>query len=504
MGTDYQIILEVIVTIVIIGIQFIFYFQTGRKITFLENIFHPDELKESNIGTVFNGKENVEIIILENDKHNIEFIKIVDSINAYLIQNKGAADFAIIKNIVDRNLESKEEEISSNISLPLYIGLMGTFLGILFGLVKIAFFGGVTTENIESFIGGVFIAMIASLIGLLLTVLNNSGNYKKAKKNTDRKKNAFFDFLQIHLLPHLGNSIYDIFDRFKNNISDFNIVFSKNISLFDTKFSTNISDLKSAIGDLSENIVPVIDNIETQKEFIKELKGKGYDKIVKANLEIFTLMERVVPTFWEFIERQKELNDSLEKTSGIVGSIESVMNRVKKFEESINNLGERIETADYMGSDLLNKINHKLDELDRQFELLKQHSQYSKGEIEHHFEQSVLLIKNLSANILVELREAMNFNIEENPLLKLHVLDNIDAKLKTIADEPNSHKEIKQIATDLNTTKDHIHDLKESIIPSIQENKTDNKKRKAKKKNDLTTSNGTERKSLWKRLNPFK
>ena len=77
MGSNIQIILEVVATIFIIGAQFHFYVQTKKKITSFENIFHPEELKEKNISLINNGKENVEIIILENNKHSDEFIKIV-------------------------------------------------------------------------------------------------------------------------------------------------------------------------------------------------------------------------------------------------------------------------------------------------------------------------------------------------------------------------------------------------------------------------------------------
>lgn len=62
------------------------------------------------------------------------------------------------------------------------------------GLLKIGFGGGVTEENINSFIGGVVIAMVASFFGLLLTVINNSKNFKEAKATCDEKEKQFLQF----------------------------------------------------------------------------------------------------------------------------------------------------------------------------------------------------------------------------------------------------------------------------------------------------------------------
>jgi hypothetical protein len=73
---------------------------------------------------------------------------------------------------------------------------MGTFTGIIIGLLNIGFGGGVTEENINSFIGGVVIAMVASFFGLLLTVINNSKNFRGCKSYIcDERKNNFLQLL---------------------------------------------------------------------------------------------------------------------------------------------------------------------------------------------------------------------------------------------------------------------------------------------------------------------
>jgi hypothetical protein len=495
-----SIIIEIIISLIIIGFQITFYRASFKKIIQLTNIFPIDGMDKSNIDRRVVANTEVEQIVVEDNLYQKNFIDIVISINEYLARNKGAADFSIIKSIVDRNVEVVEEDVTSNVSLPLYVGLMGTFLGIIVGLFEISY-RGVTETTIESFIGGVFIAMIASFLGLLLTVVNNSRNYKNAKRINDRRKNKFFHFLHVELLPYLGSNIYDVFDRFKNNISDFNAKFSKSISLFDDRFSDNINNLKESVNTIADNIQPVIDNTVTQRDFLRELKSIGYNRMAEANLKVFRIMNDAGPNFIQFIEKQKELNQSIDKTLTIVTKIDNLMNRVSLFEESINNLGSRIDNADYMGSDLLNKVNKKLSDLDDQFELLKQHSQYSKGQIEYHFVQETKKVEALSQQILNNINDALTFDTEKNPLQKLLVLDIVKNQLEDIKVKLSPLEENKNVARELSDTKHLIVQIKEEIQSGTSAILMQKHPKQTKVHSEQTKA---KKDTFFHRINPFK
>lgn len=464
----WQYFIEGVITILVIGLQVIYYTKTKKRIKELENIFPAGSFNNSNIELDDTNPGLLQKIKINKSACSYLFSDMVESINKYLEKNHGVVDFTIIKSIVDRAVESEEEDVSANVSLPLYIGLMGTFLGIVIGLVKIAFFGGVTGPNIDSFLGGVFIAMIASFVGLLLTVVNNSGNYKKAKKDNDSKKNLFFNFLENELLPYSGNSINEVLERFKNNIGDFNVKFGKNINLFDEKFSDNIRSLKESVNEFTENIDPIIENTTDQKELLKELRSIDFKKIVESNLELFKVMDQAVPNFLLFIQKQSELNNAIDKSIQSVLIIDTILNRVKRFEESINGLGDRIDNASYMESDLLSKVNRKLTELDNQFELLKQHSQLTSGQIEHHFSQEKEKITILSLRVLSELQEALNFNIGKNPLKKLEMLESIEEILKEWRQNIISLKDFIPVSSDINSSKIYINGINDNIVKLIK------------------------------------
>ncbi len=114
-----------------------------------------------------------------NGNPSPEFATIVSATNEYLSNNSGAAaDFTLIKDISERNAEALDDEIQAQIATPLYLGLLGTFLGAMFGLGSLLLSAGTARatsgstasflgdEQILSFLGGVAIAMVGSFVGL--------------------------------------------------------------------------------------------------------------------------------------------------------------------------------------------------------------------------------------------------------------------------------------------------------------------------------------------------
>lgn len=465
-----QVAFEIIIVIVVVGIQLFFFFSSYGKIKLLSALLPKVKLDESFLQT--SDTANGEIQLIKNDVNNFskDFTETIDSINKYLMKNQGATEFSIIKSIVERSIETKENSVAANVTLPLYVGLMGTFTGIIVGLLNIAFFGGVTEENINSFIGGVVIAMVASFFGLLLTVLNNSKNFREAKAICDERKNNFYDFLQVVLLPHLGNSLFDALDRLKYNINDFNKKFETNIQLFDTKFSVNITTLKDAVQSISGSIGTIVENTKSQKEFLIRLDQIGYEKMASANAKVFRLIDKVSPTMIEFVEKQSQLTASVEQASQFIGTIESILNRIKTFEESINRLGENIDAKKFLSGQVIDRVDKNLNQLDKQFELLQRHEIQSSETIEEFFKNQYKKIQELTDNIRREVEAALDLKIENNPLQKLLLLETLNKNMEEIKGKINFHGELKNISDELGSTKAELKVIKENLSKAIEDN----------------------------------
>jgi hypothetical protein len=63
------------------------------------------------------------------------FIKIMNSLNAYLLRNTGSpVEFATLQDITNRHLQVQKNKIEQALPVPLYLGLAGTLISAALGL----------------------------------------------------------------------------------------------------------------------------------------------------------------------------------------------------------------------------------------------------------------------------------------------------------------------------------------------------------------------------------
>ena len=194
-----------------------------------DNIWDNDMLEEEMPFT-----REVEISQLSIKSTNPTLTNIKVAINMYLQKNKGAvSDFSLMKDIVERYCGSEEEEIATMQTIPLYMGLMGTMVGIIVGISIIAFNGGVDNlTNVSSMMICVAIAMAASFVGILCTTII-SWKSKGAKTDIETNKNLFYSWLQTELLPVLSDNSVTALSLLHTNLMSFNQTFQGNIKKFD-------------------------------------------------------------------------------------------------------------------------------------------------------------------------------------------------------------------------------------------------------------------------------
>ena len=106
----------------------------NKKEKAVEDIVFTETEKNNTPVDLFSYSERISISITDTSGSGI-IQRIREDINLYLLNNYGAAvNFSIIKDIIDREVDIKDEEISNSIPTPLYLGLAATMIGIIFGL----------------------------------------------------------------------------------------------------------------------------------------------------------------------------------------------------------------------------------------------------------------------------------------------------------------------------------------------------------------------------------
>ena len=318
-------VVAIIVLLVIVW-QTVSYSSIAKKNTRLLSLFPSNQ-----DGSVVNKEDGVTSI--QNDDADSDFEETIDDINAYLSKNKDKTfDYQIIKEIVERNAQSLEEEIDTLLSVPLYLGLMATIFGIAFGVVAFAWNDlanllsgeSINSEGIKILLTDVGIAMIASLAGVFYTKQATS-KYNKAKTTMVKNKNKFLTWIQTELLSKLSDDITGALIRMTNDLNEFN-----------STFASNTHELKDTLSTVNSNYSGQIQLFEA----IERLK---INEIAQANIDVYNRLQgcttelenlfRILSNSEAYVQNVVSLNENL-------GSIEE---RTQLFEELGNYFHSEIE-----------------------------------------------------------------------------------------------------------------------------------------------------------------
>lgn len=258
---------------------------------------------------------------------NTIFESIKNSINKYLGNNSGSViDFGLLKDAVDRHCDSVENDIATQTPIPLYWGLAGTMAGVIIGLTDLlksdailtlmGSSGGVINVasanaalGINALLSGVAWAMLASIIGILLTTAN-SLLFKRCKLKEENGKNSFLAWMQSELLPELPSDT----SQALNNLV-------KNLNKFNNTFKENTSNLGNALNAVNQSYA-------IQADIIKAVHDMDVMKMAKANVRV--------------LQELKECTDKLEIFNEYLNDIEGYTDAIHRFETQFGEQADRL------------------------------------------------------------------------------------------------------------------------------------------------------------------
>lgn len=268
----------------------------------------------------------VESLDISSEHNNPVFEEIKSSINNYLSSNKGTvSDFHLMKDIVDRNCDAKEEEITTQIPIPLYLGLVGTMVGILVGIGYLWISGGLNdllsagssnngADGVEALLGGVALAMVASIWGILLTTYA-SMKAKEAKAEVEHNKHQFLSWIQAKLLPNLSNDTAQTLEKM-----------SQNLVAFNNTFSSNTNELGKALSQVNEAVV-------LQKQLLDAVQKIADKNLAVQNLQLYNALKNSSKEIGTLAEYLENCNDYLINVKALNDKLDASEQRMEMFEE---------------------------------------------------------------------------------------------------------------------------------------------------------------------------
>lgn len=520
MSFIFTILISILVSLIFVGLQIRFFNETRKYRVLFENFFK----KKEPYGT-FHKKVRDEYIpqLTEVGEPNSDLNNLIMEINHYIEKTKGTTDFSVIQNKVERKLTMRYDQSTARLSFPTYLGLMGTFLGVFMGILMfISGFdgaGNISDDSIKNLLIGVLVSMFTSLIGLALTTYNTAKS-GGARKKVEEDKNEFFDFVQTELMPSIDVSMVVAITKLHETVDKFEPAFDRVINRFQTTFDRctkafgedfekHVNAVSSAVQVMGENMDKINQNIKLQEMLLSTLKSneivQGLDKYIEAanrfnniakSLDKFEEARRMMlAAAQEAIVIQNKYNDSLRVPREIALKVNSILDRITRFEQSLQDVGESLATRNVLGNQVIEAIQRqvqgiskkgkiadkylemadgKLEDLFRsQTDVLQKMNDRYKEAIEGHIEGFENMIKAQTIQLesqheefLAALKEKFNIKDIREEFTNLRKLEIIENKLSEIIDiivVPDNiddiEKEIKQVESQLRELKIELESI---------------------------------------------
>ena len=512
-------IISIVIAVIFFIIQCLYFSNNLKKLKIVRNFFNKEKDYEV-LGEGENSQLNPYVA-----PENSNLRKLILELNEYTEKNHGTTDFSIIQNKTERKIELLYEDATSRLAFPIYIGLMGTFLGVFLGLLLFDIGlstskEGITDESISNLIWGVLISMSTSFCGLLLSTISNH-KASEVRKIVDEDKSTFFDYIQTELMPTLGVSMVAALNKLHHTINLFEPSFNRVIDRFQNTFDSctqrfgnafeqNVVVVSEAVRVMGENMEKINENVDLQAQLLKTLKSKGvvdslnafvraaqhFDYVTDAINKFEEERAKISRSIVDLVETQRQYNNSLEIPLSVANKINAILARVTDFEKSINALGKSIEKTQLLGNSELELVKEQLTAIKKKQTLAMRYIETADGHLEDIFKKQGEVLRDLNkkfeasiqgyadklenvleglgkemqqrrAEIVAALEEKFSLDQIQQEFTQLNKLSKIEELLTSI----NTKSSREEIDSVLKNTREEVQSIRKTLSSLIEEAK---------------------------------
>lgn len=423
------------------------------------------------------------IKIKEVADKDAELMNLIDDINAYIKKSKGTVAFSIIQNKTERRISMLYEIATSKLSFPTHIGLMGTFAGVFIGLIMFLIgtmaVGGITDSSIQSLITGVLVSMATSCCGIWLLILSHR-LASEATNQIDHDKNDFYEWVQNELMPTVDVSmveaigkLHETIDKFEPTffgvISQFKGAFKDVTNAFGTEFRKSVQVVASAVNTMGNNMDKVNKNIDLQSNLLDTLKSnqlvRGMDSFVEASkrftditgsLDQFERARRIMlVAAQETINIQKDFNESLQIPKQVAAEINIILNRITKFEESINGLGVNVAQTQMVGNQVVEQIKENINAIKAKQTVAEKYADTANKRLEVYFDEQ----KKEVSRIMQKYNEALESYLNDYETMLKERKTELESRNREFVEAIDRKLSIEDIRSDFKALREIPHQL---------------------------------------------
>jgi len=444
MVLTFPMIASIVVVILVVFFQINKFLQNRKRIDLFSNIFAGQDYDLD--------KDENDLVVGITGSGNEIFDDIKNSINGYLGGTQGTeVDFELLKDSVDRHCDMIEDEINSQMPLPLYFGLAGTMTGAIIGLFALVFGGSIlklmsgdsssiatgAASNINDLLWGVAIAMVASAIGIILTSWNTI-YFKDKKLQEETEKNKFLAWMQSRVLSAVPSGVSQQMKALVSQLATFNRNFKSNTEAINTTLSRAREVYQSQAAVIEEYQAIDLESIANGvSSIMRRLRGST------ESLDNFT---QYLDTVHEYYDEMQVFVEKLDKETERIGILQDIQ---KFFNSHKAVIAEETAEAHKNIKQSIKAVQESTEQqVNETYTALTEQSQKLKSAVDENNEQ----FRNLCQEMRAKFQEQMN----EMPAVaqNLKKMEEIPNKLEAAVS--NIIKSQERLAKDFITSSERI------------------------------------------------
>lgn len=248
--------------------------------------------------------------------------------------------------------------------------------------------------------------MIASLLGLGLTILNSGLFFKIAKSQVDARKNDFYTFIQTELLPVVNQSLGATFESLQRNLIKFNSEFTTNLNKLSGIFNSNYQALV-----LQEKILGSLEEIDVAE-------------VAKYNIKVLKELQISTKEFEKFNVHVSHVNSFVTNSKALADKLDDIILRTTSFKNIADKIDSRLNESQSLMNFLASHFKQLEDHRNLVTGSLKQNETLIKnsiGEVGHNISDT---FKELRNHVSAFSDQIKVFTVEETELLKKALSEN--------------------------------------------------------------------------------
>ena len=211
-------------------------------------------------------------------------------------------------------------------------------------------------------------------------------------------------------LNRLRSTIGKFEPSFRAVIEEFKEAFRDCTDMFKGTFAENAEVLTKAVAEMGSNMTLINENIQKQEQLLTTLRQRdmvttldkfvtaanSFDSVTTSIQKLEEAKERIIASTNTLAEKQETYNQSLEIPTRLLQQVNSILNRVTTFEQSINALGVNIEQTQLLGNTQINAIEEQLNALKAKHRLVSGYQETQVDELDKIYQEQSQAVKDLS------------------------------------------------------------------------------------------------------------